>query len=54
LFAASGTYRGGSATTFTDTECTAASIGHRQTNGRFVFQTGADNTEKPFGEHEKD
>jgi len=54
LFAASGKYGDGSATTFAGTECTAASIGHRKTDGRFVFQTGADDTEKPFGEHEKD
>jgi len=53
LFAASGKYDG-SATTLAGTEFTAASIGRRKTNGRFVFQTEADDTEKPFGEHEKD
>jgi len=54
LFAASGKHAGGSATTLVGAECTAASIGHRKTDGRFVFQTGDDDTEKPFDEHEED
>jgi len=44
LFAASGKFSG-STTTFTDTECIAASIGHWKADGRFTFQTKADDTE---------